>query len=143
MKIVIFEGLDRTGKNSAITELNNLTNYRYPTINRFLGSCWVYGTFYRRDTEEQLERYIKLENKLNLDNYLLVYLHADSRDLIARINDTKETDIRPIDIGELSFLYSRWLAKTKFNKLVINTSENTVFQVADKIWSHLKLIDAT
>ena len=137
MKIVIFEGIDRSGKDSAILAFHKLTGYQYPAINRFLGSHYVYGRLYKRPNPEQ---YLEFESQLDLKNYFLVYLYSYTETIRQRLIDTKETDIRPEDIDEITFYYSFWLANTKFNRIVINTSNITPEQVADKVWTHLKLI---
>ena len=137
MKIVIFEGCDRVGKDSAILAFHKLTGYQYPVINRFLGSHYVYGRLYKRPNPEQ---YLEFENKIDLTNYFLVYLYSYTETIKQRMIDTKETDIRPEDIDEIIFYYSFWLANTKFNRIIINTSNITPEQVADKVWTRLKLI---
>ena len=51
--ILIFEGADKVGKTTLIKAFHKLTNYKYPIIDRFTGTTWVYDKLFNRNVIDE------------------------------------------------------------------------------------------
>ena len=136
-KIVIFEGIDRSGKDTAQLAFQEYTGYMVPTINRFLGSHWVYGIHKRKMTREEVKVFIDMEKLLTPDNYFQVYLYAPESTIKDRMRDTGETDIEAEDVNEIQYLYWEWLKLTTIDTISIDTSRYSPEGIAEEIWKNL------
>jgi len=131
IKIICFESTDGAGKSSVIAALNKKSKYKYICIDRFLGSSFCY----RRNKEEDL---LKAESILaNLDKkyikFYLVYLYcSNNRILIKRLQSKKDEDkIKYIKRDKKR--YKKYLSKTKFDSIAINTSYEEIDKTVDRI----------
>lgn len=137
--VLVFEGIDKSGKDTIIKEFQKLTDCRYVIVNRFIGSNWVYSKFKNRETVLELSRYIELDKSMS-SNFIQVYLYASKKDLMQRIKNTKETDIKIKDIDEILALYGIWLEITSMNTIVLDTSAYSAEKCAELLWSSIKNI---
>jgi thymidylate kinase len=64
MRIIVFEGADRSGKTTSIKLFNKLTGYKYLTIHRAFYSNYVYDKYHRKDQEGSM-RWINLLKEIN------------------------------------------------------------------------------
>jgi len=121
-KIIIFSGVDKTGKDTLIRKVHELTNYKYPIINRFTESTYAYGKFRKRKLN--YDKIFEVEDAIyeNFDVYL-IYLYASKENLKRRIINTHEKDITISDVEKLERYYDEYLRKTPFKYIKINTDK--------------------
>ena len=52
--LIIFEGMDKTGKTSLINEFNKRTNFKHIVLDRGAISSYVYDAIYERGNRNQM-----------------------------------------------------------------------------------------
>ena len=130
--LIIFDAVDKSGKDTLIRELHKRTNYQHVIINRFLASNYVYGQFRNRNVN--LKDYLKYDNALAKHAFIFqVILFADKKDLIKRFKKHGETDLNFEEIDSVVKLYNEYVKQTKIKTLVLNTSCFNVEQCVNKI----------
>lgn len=127
---IIFEGIDKSGKDLIKNILFNIDNGKYIHVSRGLLSVLAYNKMYNR------ENYI-----YNINNYnstLFVLLTCDYDDWIIRCNLTneKKTDYE-LQISTFNEI-SKQLIKKGIKVLTINTTCNSPYNVAKEIYVYLE-----
>jgi len=64
VRIVVFEGADRSGKSTSIKLFNRLTGYKYLLIHRAFFSNYVYDKYHRKDSEGA-KKWIEVLKRIN------------------------------------------------------------------------------
>jgi thymidylate kinase len=136
IKILVFEGPDKVGKSTLISEINRRTDYEYLCVDRFTGSAWVYDRLSKRRTrqaeltatEEELAG-LKTTRIFNIllkcDKDILRRRILDSeRQKKSRINMLKQA----IDLYEE---YARTVSVLPF--IEIDTTERSIGSTVDEI----------
>lgn len=131
IKVLIFEGVDKTGKDTLIRQVHKISKYKYWTINRGIGTAIVYGKLNNRDVD--LKDYTKQEYQLLALNPLVVYLTASNSEIAERIKETNEKDIKVSEITRLKMLYANYLKRTPIPYIKVDTTDKTVRQCAWEI----------
>ena len=116
--ILIFCGIDKSGKTTLIKAFHERTNYRYPCIDRFTPTSYAYGQLRNRDLN--YNEYFLEDLKL-INNTIIFYLECSDKTLKERFKKTKETDISINDVFELSRNYREYLISTPLKVVFINT----------------------
>ncbi|MCM8804224.1 MAG: hypothetical protein NC833_03100 [Candidatus Omnitrophica bacterium] len=138
-KIIILEGIDKVGKSTIKEKIHKMTNYKYIIVDRFIGSNYVYSKFKNRENDDELKKYLELEKKIqSIDNFYFIYLYTDKKDIIKRIKQTKEIDIKIKDIDKLINIYEEYLLQTSLDYYRINTSLWTPQKCAEIILKHIE-----
>lgn len=89
--IIILEGVDRVGKTSVMKKICQLTNYKFPMMDRGPAGFMAYDIIFGRDTAERSASYAKNAEELNQMDVLIVYLYANGNELLNRmIKEGKE-----------------------------------------------------
>ena len=125
---IVLEGIDKTGKDTILRYICELSNYKYLVQSREILSQIAYSQLYTRDYEYQVkDRY---------NNVLFVYLTVDREDWNIRCNMTNEPVISYDDnikvFNDAVYKYSGYINIIKFD-----TSKKTPYQIAKKIVEYM------
>ncbi|MFZ5932528.1 MAG: hypothetical protein ACOYT7_00360 [Patescibacteria group bacterium] len=136
IKILAFEGPDKSGKSTLIREVNKATDYKFLCIDRFTGSAWVYDRLTeRRDRTEELSR--AEEELSNLDNVLVltILLNCDPEKLKERITGgLTNDDLATEHLEEAIKLYKEYSESiARLPVIIIDTSNRTVDETVQEI----------
>lgn len=87
--VIIFEGVDKSGKTTLLNMFNKATNFGYVVLDRFTTSSKVYNTLFNRDRREY---YNEVEQSfLKAFNVLIVYCYCSPGECFSRLAMAKET----------------------------------------------------
>jgi thymidylate kinase len=125
--IIIFEGVDRVGKTTAIRKFNEQTNFEHIIVDRMFISHYVYAKKFGRKINK--EYYKTIENLLG-DNLIIVYLYGNVQELENRCIITKH---EPIDFQKDMELFDKYFEDSTCNVISINTSINSIDETVEKI----------
>lgn len=125
---IVLEGIDKTGKDTILRYICELSNYKYLVQSRGILSQIAYSQLYTRDYEYQVkDRY---------NNVLFVYLTVDREDWNIRCNMTNEPVISYDDntkvFNDVVYKYRDYINIIKFD-----TSKKTPYQIAKKIVEYM------
>ena len=126
--LIFVEGIDKTGKDTIVKYINEITNYRHCVLTRGPLSATAYARkFNRTDYDESYIKSIK-------DNSLIILLTANIEDLNIRFKLTNEPEIDKDKDRELFNKTAIYLEdKYGLNIIVINTSDITPYKIAKTV----------
>lgn len=135
--LIVFEGVDKSGKTTLKNEFNEATNFRYVVLDRLTTSSKVYDRAFGRG---RLKYYEDVE-KAFADNFNVfeVLCLCDEEKIKQRLNNAKE--ILPEAISDISRVQENFFEECMSNgyhTLVIDTSlgiEKCVNYIINKIQS--------
>lgn len=114
-KLIIFEGLDRSGKSTLRLELlKNLKNII--TVDRMTASNYVYAMFYNR--EEDFIYLAYLESVLNTRG-IVVYCYCDYSEYLTRCKNTNHEVLTGKEFETQRFLYEYYFKKVTLYRNII------------------------
>jgi hypothetical protein len=64
VRVIVFEGADRSGKSTSIKLFNRLTGYKYLLIHRAFYSNYIYDKYHRKDQERAM-KWVNLLKEIN------------------------------------------------------------------------------
>ncbi len=134
IKILLFEGVDASGKTTLINEVLKLTN-EFICVHRFSASQYVFnGEYYENPGKTNLSDCLKIDRCLkNVGIY--VYCVADAEIITQRMKDKKEDKQRfktqNFDLNLM--LYDYYFSKTPLKVIIMNTSDSTPVSLAKSI----------
>ena len=131
MKLVIFEGMDGTGKTTLRKKFEHKSKYKHTVIDRFTGSAIVYDEIYGRKSNKNSHLIFETKLKEIIDVYL-VYLFCD-RDILRKRLKKKKDIISKEDLDKADTLYDEYLDDTSFKLIGIDTGRDTISKSVDKI----------
>ena len=139
--MVIIEGVDRTGKDTLQQSLNKATDYKNMVMIRGPIGFLAYNKLYNKAVDAN--EYLTIERQLKQVNHLVVYLTADTDELLQRFIDTNEEPLREEKananvsrrqtiemhkkIHEIYYEYST------LNKMTIDTTNLTTEEAAEQV----------
>ena len=135
--IVIFEGVDKSGKSTLLKKFNELTNYKYWVLDRGFVSSLVYDELFNRGNREE---YLKLAKKMCKEfNVYIVYCYASYFDIQKRLQEANETLPHELeDILDVGDTFEYYLMKTHCNKLYLNTSTESIDECVKSIYQFVE-----
>lgn len=125
---IVLEGIDKTGKDTILRYICELSNYKYLVQSRGILSQIAYSKLYNRDYKYEIK------NKYN--NVLFVYLTVDREDWNIRCNMTNEPVISYDDNVD-AFHYTIIECCKYINIINFNTSKKTPYQIAKQIVEYM------
>lgn len=129
-KLIVIEGIDRTGKTTLMSCINKLTNYKHCVIDRGIISTLAYGLIYQRDFET-LCGLTELEREFSkIKNHLIIYVDCDTDVIQQRINDTQH---EYVDIEMNKNAFETILKDTTLNVVRVNTTNNTSEKIVEEL----------
>lgn len=131
--LIFVEGIDKTGKDTIVRYINELTNYKYCVLTRGPLSTTAYAKKFNRTDYD--ESYIKDIAK----HSLVVLLSANKKDLDVRFKLTNEPEINK-DEDMLLFNNTAQYLMRKYGlkTIAVNTTLCTPFQVATYLKTYLE-----
>lgn len=130
-KIIIIEGVDRTGKTELINEINKQTSYRHIIRDRGPIGYRAYSIIFNRDAE-LLNGYCDLEKSLaEIDDITIVYLYCETDELIKRCI---ETNHEMLDFDFHKKVYLHCLGTSHFrNRLIIDSTKKNTKDIVNEL----------
>lgn len=130
-KIIIFSGIDKTGKDTLISSFNRITNFKHSCINRSLPDNFAYDRLYERG---DVLKWLKLDKKLDKDVFVIIYLYSDVKTLKQRFKKTNERDIKlEKDYKKLMNYYNVYFLNTHLKFMKLNTSKHSIDECLRRI----------
>lgn len=139
--MVIIEGVDRTGKDTLQQSLNKATDYKNMVMIRGPIGFLAYNKLYNKDVDPN--EYLTMERQLKQVNHLVVYLTADTDELLQRFIDTNEEPLREEkDNANISRrqtiemhkkIHEIYYDYSSLNKMTIDTTNLTTEEVAELV----------
>lgn len=166
--LLIFEGIDTSGKDTIMNEVNKhlnfeivrgssfeLTNgkdemelfysfYRMTALdnvilNRYVYSNLVYAPIFSDYNMMNVEELPIIENKLK-DKAVIIYLHADKDVITDRFKSRGEKYVDENQIEEILESYRDILQNTELDVISINTGKSSIQESVDSILSFLDIV---
>jgi deoxyadenosine/deoxycytidine kinase len=132
--LIIFEGVDKTGKSTLLGEFNKATKFSYVVLDRFTLSSKVYNKMYGRD---RFEFYDNLEREVFKNVNVLTVLCTCKTEIIKeRLEKFKEelpTQLMDIDKVKDEFYNQLRFGDNYKNYLIIDTSEDDISLSVNRI----------
>lgn len=129
--LVFVEGIDKTGKDTLVRYINELTAYKHCVLTRGPISTSAYAYKFKRQYDDS---YIK-----SLKDSLIIYLTADTEDLNIRFKLTNEPEINKDEDKKLFDNTVKALRiKYGLNIKKINTSRYTPYTIAKAIKNYIE-----
>ena len=139
--MVIIEGVDRTGKDTLQQSLNKATDYKNMVMIRGPIGFLAYNKLYNKAVDAN--EYLTIERQLKQVNHLVVYLTADTDELLQRFIDTNEEPLREEkDNANISRrqtiemhkkIHEIYYDYSSLNKMTIDTTNLTTEEVAELV----------
>lgn len=118
--LIIFEGVDKSGKTSLKDLFNKKTNFMYVVLDRLTTSSKVYNNFFGRD---RLEYYKSFEANIRKSFDVLVILcECDTKAIIERLKSVDEKLPKQLeDIDKVKEAFAKEIDNSFDNYIVIDT----------------------
>lgn len=121
--LIIFEGVDKSGKTTLKDKFNKETDFGYVVLDRLTTSSKVYNNLFCRD---RIDYYNKFEDSLKRTfNVLVVLCECDTNLVIERLKKANETlpeQLKDIDKVKKNFYIE--IERSFDNFMIINTEED-------------------
>lgn len=119
--LVIFEGVDKSGKTTLKTLFNAETNFSYVVLDRLTTSSKIYNKLFNRGREEYYEEFDSAIYKYF--NVLTVLCVAECDEIKERLESSQE--VLPKELEDIENIQQMFVEQTKGieNLLVLNTSK--------------------
>lgn len=140
--IVIFEGMDKTGKTTLKEEFNKITKFKHFVIDRGPISNIVYNKLLRHNADNNMFFYEVIDHLSKLD-HLIVFCTAHKQDINDRLKANNEVLPRGTTIDQTQKLFHDEITRSLFSYVAINTSEDSVVSCVYKIIDHIFSLSAT
>lgn len=130
--LIIFEGVDKSGKTTLKDKFNKKTNFDYVVLDRLTTSSKIYNNFFNRD---RLEYYNRFERSiLESFNVLVVLCECDTNLILDRL--VKANEILPEqlkDIDKVKKAFKKEVIKSFSNYIIIDTSSRSTEECVEII----------
>lgn len=134
--LIIFEGVDKSGKTTLKDKFNKETDFGYVVLDRLTTSSKVYNNLFCRD---RIDYYNKFEDSLKRTfNVLVVLCECDTNLVIERLRKANETlpeQLKDIDKVKKNFYIE--IERSFDNFMIINTEED-IKECVEKIIKRVK-----
>jgi thymidylate kinase len=137
-KILIFEGLDKTGKSTLRKELLSVIPHQM-TIDRLVMSQLVYDKFYNRyDNTRFIKNVIDILKPISI----VIFVKCSYDKYIERCKNTNHEILSKSDFEYQLDLFEHTLFQLNYNTIIIDTSKDTIEESCSKLLSELNTLDA-
>lgn len=123
--LVIFEGMDKTGKTTLVKEFNEITGYKHIVIDRGPVSSYVYDDIYKRGCRDSYEGF---ERAICSIKHLVVLCIASKSTIHRRLVEAGEfLPKEQIEAGGVPHIQKKFIEesfKSNMNVVTINTDES-------------------
>lgn len=129
--LIFVEGIDKTGKDTVVRYINELTNYEHCVMSRGPLSSAVYAKKFNREFDDSCIQMVK--------DALFIYLTADTEDLDIRFKLTNEPEINKDDDKKLFYdVLKTYVDKYDLKVQRVNTSNHTPYEIAKAVKRYLE-----
>lgn len=120
--LIIFEGVDKSGKTTLKDKFNKATNFNYVVLDRLTTSSKIYNNFFERD---RLEYYENFERSVKRNfNILVVLCECKTETIIERLKNANEfLPEKLMDIDKVKAAFREEVDNSFDNYIVIDTEE--------------------
>lgn len=141
--LIVFEGIDKSGKTTLISEFNKSNDFEYVVLDRFIISSMVYDIVFKRGKYDELYNFFQiLSEHLRI---VVVYCYAKPDEIRYRMYKTRE--LLPdelLKINNIEYLFRQTIIdlhrKCNFETINLDTSENNIIECIDIIKEKLSAI---
>lgn len=130
--LIIFEGVDKTGKTTIRDRFNKKTNFGYVVLDRLTTSSKIYNEFFGRD---RLDYYKTIEDAMiKAFNVLVVLCECDTEIILERLRNANEElpeQLRNVD--EVKKAFREEVERSFINYVVIDTTNKEIDECVDSI----------
>ena len=138
-EVVMFSGLDRTGKTTVRKRFAEQTNQRYITFDRSFIDNFVFDSIFR--TPPLLTERTKVINRFFAIDPIIVFFDLNVKEIIKRARETENIEYRADELKKIykSFLiYLKMIEERGFRVIYINCNHKTVEQVTNEVVKKVK-----
>lgn len=134
MAILLFTGVDKSGKSTLMNEVLKTTN-RHICVDRFTACQYVYGELKNKVDTPEIFELRKLEAWMSVAPIpaFFVYVSAETHIIAKRFKEHNETDIHVSQIVKVKEGYTKYLQNSPLRVININTSRLSVEEATDLI----------
>lgn len=124
---LVYEGMDKTGKDTLIRKVAEATGFKYVHINRGPIGYMVYDEIYNRSSEESIERFENDWNKLKNDA-MVIYLTTDLNIIEKRIREHNDPVLDKALLVRTKQIYEKKIAYycQDISWITIDTTSNSI-----------------
>ena len=135
--LIIFEGVDKSGKTTIKDRFNKKTNFGYVVLDRLTTSSKIYNEFFGRD---RLGYYNEVENSvIKAFNVLVVLCECDTEIISRRLSNANEKLPEQLkDIDKVKKAFREEVDKSFINYVVIDTTSRDVDECVENIITIVK-----
>lgn len=134
--LIVFEGVDKSGKTTLKDKFNKRTNFNYVVLDRLTTSSKIYNNFFGRNRIEYYEEFEK--TVLKNFNLLVVLCECNTKIITKRLEKANEKLPEQLkDIDKVKTAFVEEVEKSFTNYIVINT-ENQIDECIDVIIERIK-----
>lgn len=139
--IIIFEGVDKSGKTSLKDEFNKRTNFSYIVLDRFTTSSKVYNDSFNRDKKNILY-YDEVEKIMSeMFNVIVIYCCCDTHIIKERLianNEVLPDELKFID--EIKYKFYNELKKSKYSHILYVDTSNDIDSCIEYIIENINVL---
>lgn len=129
-KMIILEGVDRSGKGSLHEAIDKLTKYKHFVMDRGPIGFKAYCDIFEKGNE-LFDLYTEMENNLSkIPNVLVIYIDCETEELIRRC---KETNHEIIDYSTHKYFYEVNYGESPLEKVRVNTTKMSAEEIVQKL----------
>lgn len=130
--LIIFEGVDKSGKTTLKDKFNKKTNFSYVVLDRLTTSSKIYNDFFNRD---RLEYYNRFERSVvSAFDVLVVLCECDTaliEERLAKANEVLPEQLKNID--EVKKAFEKEVERSFVNYMVIDTTSRSIDDCVEDI----------
>lgn len=135
-KIIIFEGVDKTGKTTLKDYFNKKTNFSYWVLDRTVISSLVYEDLFNRHNKSYYQSI--LMKLITTFDIVIIYCIANENVIKERLINVNETLPQELtNIKYINTLFLKYLNYYKINYITIDTTHSTINDCFNKIMEKL------
>jgi len=128
MKLIVFEGIDKSGKSTLARAFNKATNYKHMTVDRLFMSQIAYSIIYKRARcIDSVRQFIE---KFQAHEILIVYIKAN-KDIIEKRLDKINHEF--INIERDQIVFDTVYEYINCDKMIVDTSNKSIEECIIKI----------
>lgn len=130
-KIIIISGVDRSGKDTLLNEIDRQTKYRHMTIDRGPEGFKAYCEIYDKDPA-LFTRYDHMEQQMASQPglFLLLYVDCSTEELERRCRETNH-EILPFDYHKS--VYEKYVDQSPLKKVRVDTTSTSAKDIVKKL----------
>ncbi len=134
--LILFEGVDKSGKTTLLAEFNKLTNFKHWALDRSFISSLVYNELFGRNDKEH---YLNIQEIVkNSFNVVIVYVESDVELIKERLELHNELLPKELsNITKVKNTYLNYITNSKINYIRINTTNKSIQDCVDTIITKL------